>query len=75
MELRKKYVMRRNGEDTAAILVRDSGGRVWIETAGGEAITDAVVIDRGRTSSRRPQPSRSERVRAPASSGPRCPAW
>lgn len=53
MELRKKYVMRLNGQDVEAVLVRDSGGRVWVETASGEKVSDAVVIDHGRTVSLR----------------------
>lgn len=53
MELRKKYVMRLDGRDTEATLVRDSGGQVWVETPSGERIDDAVVIDHGRTVSLR----------------------
>jgi biotin carboxyl carrier protein len=48
MELRKKYVLRRGDEESTAVLVRDGGGRVWVETGSGEPITDAVVLDHGR---------------------------
>jgi glutaconyl-CoA/methylmalonyl-CoA decarboxylase subunit gamma len=53
MELRKKYILRANGEDTEATLLRDSNGRVWVENSNGEAIDDAMVLDEGRTVSLR----------------------
>lgn len=53
MELRKKYILRREDEEGTAILVRDGGGRVWVETGSGEPITDAVVLDGGRSVSLR----------------------
>lgn len=53
MELRKKYVLRRGEDEATATLVRDGRGRVWVETSGGEAITDAVVLDNGRSVSLR----------------------
>jgi pyruvate carboxylase subunit B len=49
MELRKKYVLRAQGRDTFATLLRDSTGRVRVETQSGERIEDAVVLDEGRT--------------------------
>ncbi len=49
MELRKKYILRYQGHDTEATLVRDGRGRVWVETASGERIDDAIVLDGGRT--------------------------
>ena len=49
MELRKTYVTRLEGRDVKAVVVRDGAGRVWVETESGEAITDALVLDRGRT--------------------------
>ena len=48
MELRKKYILRREDEESTAVLVRDGSGRVWVETGSGEPITDAVVLDHGR---------------------------
>jgi biotin carboxyl carrier protein len=53
MELRKQYILRRDDAEATAILVRDGGGRVWVETGGGEAIEDAVVMDQGRSVSLR----------------------
>ncbi|RKZ14097.1 hypothetical protein DRQ53_12355 [bacterium] len=53
MELRKTYILRRGEDEATAVLVRDGGGRVWVETASGEAITDAVVLDNGRSVSLR----------------------
>lgn len=53
MQLRKKYILRRHDVDTEATLVRDGSGRVWVETASGDRIEDAVVIDHGRTVSLR----------------------
>ena len=49
MELRKKFVVRHEDREVTTTLVRDSSGRVWIETAGGERIHDAIVLDGGRT--------------------------
>lgn len=53
MELRKKYILRSGDEEAVAILVRDGGGRVWVETESGGRITDAVVLDGGRSVSLR----------------------
>jgi biotin carboxyl carrier protein len=53
MELRKKYILRRGDSEAVAVLVRDGGGRVWVETGAGEAIEDAVVMDEGRSVSLR----------------------
>ena len=53
MELRKKYILRRGDDEATAVLVRDGGGRVWAETASGERIDDAVVLDNGRSVSLR----------------------
>jgi biotin carboxyl carrier protein len=53
MELRKKYILRRGEDEATATLVRDAQGRVWVETAGGEKIDDAVVLDNGRSVSLR----------------------
>jgi biotin carboxyl carrier protein len=53
MQLRKKYILRRHDVDTEATLVRDGSGKVWVETASGDRIEDAVVIDHGRTVSLR----------------------
>jgi biotin carboxyl carrier protein len=53
MELRKKYILRRGDEEATAVLVRDGGGRVWVETGAGERIDDAVVLDNGRSVSLR----------------------
>lgn len=53
MELRRKYVLRFNGEETEVSLLRDSTGRVRVETADGERIDDAVVLDGSRTVSLR----------------------
>jgi pyruvate carboxylase subunit B len=55
VELRKTYVTRFEGEDIHAVVVRDGAGRVWVETGRGEAITDALVLDGGRTVSIRHQ--------------------
>jgi biotin carboxyl carrier protein len=49
MELRKTYVTRLGPEDYRAVVVRDGAGRVWVETEGGERISDALVLDGGRT--------------------------
>lgn len=49
MELRKKYVVRHEDREITTTLVRDSSNRVWIETASGERIDDAIVLDNGRT--------------------------
>lgn len=53
MELRKKYILRRGEDEATAVLVRDGGGRVWVETGGGQRIDDAVVLDNGRSVSLR----------------------
>ena len=42
MELRKKYILRRGDEESTATLVRDGGGRVWVESSSGEKINDAI---------------------------------
>ena len=49
MQLRKKYTMRLGGEDTLAVVARDGRGNVWVETGAGETITDARILDNGRT--------------------------
>jgi len=49
MELRKIYVTRLEGIDTRVTVVRDGGGQVWVETADGARIEDALVLDEGRT--------------------------
>ncbi len=49
MELRKTYVTRLGDEDIQAVIVRNGAGDVWVETASGERITDAVVLDDDRT--------------------------
>ena len=49
MELRKTYVTRLAGEDLEAVVVRNGAGDVWVETPGHEKITDAIVLDEGRT--------------------------
>ena len=53
MELRKKYILRRGEDEATAILVRAADGRVWVETASGERIDDAIVLDNGRSVSLR----------------------
>jgi biotin carboxyl carrier protein len=53
MELRKKYILRRGEDEAIAVLVRDGEGRVWVETARGDRIDDAVVLDNGRSVSLR----------------------
>ena len=53
MALRKKYILRRGDEECTATLVRDGGGRVWVESGSGERIDDAVVLDDGRSVSLR----------------------
>jgi biotin carboxyl carrier protein len=53
MELRKKYILRRGEDEATAVLVRAGDGRVWVETARGERIDDAVVLDNGRSVSLR----------------------
>ncbi len=73
MELRRKYILRAMGEDSEVTLIRDSSGRVWAETASGEVIDDALVLDQGRTVSLRHQgrmylvdvtPRQAKRLRA-----------
>jgi len=73
MELRKKYILRNEGTDTIATIVRDSSGRVHVETDGGARIDDALVLDEGRTVSIRHRgrmylvdvtPRHAERLRA-----------
>jgi len=49
MELRKKFIVRHLDREVTTTLVRDSSGRVWVETADGERIDDAIVLDGGRT--------------------------
>jgi acetyl/propionyl-CoA carboxylase alpha subunit len=49
MELRKTYVTRLFGEDLKAVVVHDGAGKIWVETPTGERITDALVLDGGRT--------------------------
>lgn len=49
MELRKTYVTRLGQEDLRAVVVRDGAGGIWVETESGERITDALVLDGGRT--------------------------
>lgn len=49
MELRKTYIMRFQGEDTAVRVVRQTNGEIHVETASGEKIVDARVLDGGRT--------------------------
>ncbi len=53
MELRKKYILRRGDDESMATLVRDGGGRVWVESGSGERIDDAIVLDNGRSVSLR----------------------
>jgi biotin carboxyl carrier protein len=53
MELRKKYILRRGDEESTATLVRDGGGRVWVESSSGQKIDDAIVLDNGRSVSLR----------------------
>jgi 3-methylcrotonyl-CoA carboxylase alpha subunit len=49
MELRKTWILRLEGADTEAVVVRDGAGRVWVETPSGDRIEDAIVMDNGRT--------------------------
>jgi len=49
VELRKTYITRLFGEDLKAVVVRDGAGKVWVETPTGALITDALVLDGGRT--------------------------
>jgi len=49
VELRKTYVTRLGEEDIEAVIVRNGAGDVWVETADHERITDALVLDGGRT--------------------------
>jgi len=49
VELRKTYVTRLFGEDLRAVVVRDGSGKIWVETPSGARITDALVLDGGRT--------------------------
>ena len=49
MELRKKFVVRHEDREITTTLVRDGSGQVWVETASGTRIDDAVVLDGGRT--------------------------
>lgn len=49
MELRKTYVTRLAGEDLEATVVRNGAGDIWVETPSHERITDALVLDEGRT--------------------------
>lgn len=49
MELRKTWILRLDGTDTKAVVVRDGSGRVWVETPHGDRIEDAIVMDNGRT--------------------------
>ena len=49
MELRKTFILRFRDEDTTATVVRRSNGEIFVETASGEAIHDALVLDGGRT--------------------------
>jgi acetyl/propionyl-CoA carboxylase alpha subunit len=49
MELRKTYIMRFKGADTAVRVVRQTNGEIHVETQSGEKIVDALVLDGGRT--------------------------
>jgi biotin carboxyl carrier protein len=49
LELRKTYIMRFQGEDTAVRVVRHTNGEIHVETASGELVSDALVLDGGRT--------------------------
>lgn len=49
MELRKTFILRLGEVDTHAVLVRNGSGRVWVQTASGDRIDDAIVLDGGRT--------------------------
>jgi biotin carboxyl carrier protein len=49
MELRKTFILRFRDEDTTATVVRRSNGEIFVETASGEIIRDALVLDGGRT--------------------------
>lgn len=49
MELRKKWILRLDGEDTPATTVREGNGQLWVETSSGERVEDAQVLDGGRT--------------------------
>lgn len=49
MDLRKTFILRLHGEDTAVRVVRETSGAIYVETADGERIDDALVLDGGRT--------------------------
>jgi biotin carboxyl carrier protein len=49
MELRKTFHIRRGGHDAPTIVVRDSAGRVHVESASGGRFDDVRVLDGGRT--------------------------
>lgn len=49
MQLRKKFIVRHEEREVTTTLVRDGSGQVWIETADGRRIDDAIVLDDGLT--------------------------
>ena len=49
MELRKTFHIRCDGRDAPTVVVRDDGGRVYVESASGHRYDDVRILDGGRT--------------------------